>query len=224
MVRFLAALSVFAFVISAGAIPAKAQAIGAVSLVNIWAYGKAPSASGWGDLYVADDVMTNHGLRTPSGGALHVRFADDTDLRLGSDAEIVVDRYVYDQNAGLGEFSAEIAKGAFRFITGRMRKEGVRILTPVAVIAIRGTDFIVAVAGDGTTTVQVISGEVEITPRTGGAAVSVPAGETARVAVASQSVETDVGAPTPDVGLDEDGGGAEGAGVGGDSGGGGDSH
>ena len=31
MVRFLAALSVFAFVISAGAIPAKAQAIGAVS-------------------------------------------------------------------------------------------------------------------------------------------------------------------------------------------------
>jgi hypothetical protein len=202
---------------------AVAGPIGSVDLVSIWAYGKVPAASDWGDMYVSDDVVTNHGLRTPSGGALHVSFLDSTILRLGSNAEIVVDRFVYNPSTRIGELSAEIAKGAFRFVTGRMRKDGFRVGTPSAVIAVRGTDFIVAVAGNGATTVQVFSGEVEITPRGGGASVSVPAGQIAAVSAGSQSVDVGVAPPASDPGLDEDGGGSGGSGGGGgdDSGGGG---
>lgn len=204
---------------------ASAQTVGSVNLVKVWAYGKDSANTNWGDLYQSDPVLMAQGLRTAAGGALHVRFTDDTDLRMGSEAEIVVDRFVFNPSTGAGALQAEIGKGVLRFITGRMQKDGVRIGTPVAVIGVRGTDFIVQVADDGTTTVQVIEGEVTITPRGGGETASIPAGQTAQVAVASTSVAVGVAAPAADPGVSENGGeggddSASDGGGGGDGGGG----
>ena len=210
-----------------GGSAASAQTVGSVNLVKVWAYGRNSGGANWGDLYANDPVTMAQSLRTPSGGALHVRFTDDTDLRLGSEAEIVVDRFVFNPSTTIGAFQAEIRTGVFRFITGRIRKDGVRIGTPTAVIGVRGTDFIVEVGGDGTTTVQVLEGVVLVTPRGGGQTASIPAGQTAQVTVASTSVAVGVAAPAADPGVsnnagsdgDEDGTG-DGGGGGGDGGGG----
>ena len=201
---------------------ASAQTVGSVNLVKVWAYGRDSATTSWGDLYQSDPVLMAQGLRTPAGGALHVRFTDDTDLRLGSEAEIVVDRFVFDPSTGAGALQAEIGRGVLRFITGRMQKDGVRIGTPAAWIGVRGTDFIVQVAADGTTTVQVIEGEVIITPRGGGETASIPAGQTAQVAMAATSVSVGVAAPAADPGVAENGGGEgdDAASDGGDGGGG----
>lgn len=201
---------------------ASAQTVGNVNLVKVWAYGRDSANASWGDLYQSDPVLMAQGLRTPTGGALHVRFTDDTDLRLGSEAEIVVDRFVFNPSTGAGAFQAEIGKGVLRFITGRMQKDGVRIGTPAAWIGVRGTDFIVQVAADGTTTVQVIEGEVIITPRGGGETASIPAGQTAQVAMAATSVAVGVAAPAADPGVSENGGDSDGDDVADGGGGGGD--
>jgi trimeric autotransporter adhesin len=208
------------------AAPTFAQTVGNVNLVKVWAYGRDSGNANWADLYQSDPVLMAQALRTPIGGAMHVRFTDDTDLRLGSEAEIVVDRFVFNPSTGVGALQAEIGKGVLRFITGRMRKDGVRIGTPAAVIGVRGTDFIVQVAGDGTTTVQVIEGEVTITPRGGGETASIPAGQTAQVAMAATSVAVGVAPPAADPGVSENGGegGDDGASDGGGGGDGGGSH
>lgn len=201
---------------------APAQTVGTANLVKVWAYAKDAGAPNWGDLYTNGSVSMAQGLRTPSGGALHVRFIDDTDLRLGSESEIMVDRFVFNPSTSVGTFQAEIGKGVLRFITGRIKKAGVRIGTPTAVIGVRGTDFIVEVGADGTTTVAVLEGEVVITPRIGGGQeVSVPAGQTARVAANATSVAVGVAPPAADPGVTESDGGADGDDDSADGGGGG---
>ncbi|WP_193179823.1 FecR family protein [Nisaea sediminum] len=199
--------------------------VGTVSLVKVWGYKQQPSATKWEALYRRDPVEMNQRLRTPDGGALHVRFIDDTELRLGSAAEVTVDRFVFDPVSGAGNLQAEVSRGLMRFITGRMKKDGVRIGTPTAIIGIRGTDFTIEVAEDGTTTVAVHEGEVVIMPRIGGGSESVPAGQNARVASNTSVVEMGVKPPAPDIGLEKgaglDGpaGGGGGGGDGNDSGG-----
>ncbi len=57
-----------------------------------------------------------------------------------------------------------LGKGVFRFVSGSMRKSGVSLKTPTATIGIRGTDFVVAVGNDNSTSIEVFDGEVEVTP------------------------------------------------------------
>lgn len=199
-------LAFFALLVTFASLTSVAAEVGNVRLVKIWAFTKPPAAQDWKDLFRRDPVEMDQRLRTPEGGALHVRFIDETDLRLGSAAEVQIDRFVYNPATGAGTLQAEMGKGVFRFISGRMAKDGVRLGTPSAFIGIRGTDFIVDVRDDGSTVVAVLEGEVVITPRTGGAAVSVMANQTALVAANTTSVQIGVTAATADSGIDEDGG------------------
>ena len=91
---------------------------------------------------------------------------------------------------------AELAKGLFRFVSGQMPKQDVEILTPVAVIGIRGTDFSVEVAANGATQVTVYSGAVSLAPRGGGSPATVNAGESADLD--SQTGEVDVSPASQD--------------------------
>jgi hypothetical protein len=69
-------------------------------------------------------------------------------------------------------------ENAFRFITGKLSGHRFKVVTPTAVIGVRGTDFVVLVAEDGTTQVAVLDGAVEMAALDGAtAAVVVPSGE-----------------------------------------------
>ena len=82
---------------------------------------------------LSDQVQT--GLRSQ----LQVLLLDSSVFTIGASARLTIDRYVYDPAVGRS-FSASIAKGAFRFISGRPDRRGSSsINTPVAAIGIRGT-------------------------------------------------------------------------------------
>ncbi len=138
--------------------------------------------------YKNDHVFADELIETVKKSSAQIRFLDDTDLWLGASSQLTLDSFIYDPNAGTGEMIAELGTGLFRFVTGNMPNEGFEILTPVAVIGIRGTDFSVSVAADGATEVSVYSGQVTVSPRGGGAAQSVNPGETAAVANATAAV------------------------------------
>src|SRR6185312_13061307 len=83
-------------------------------------------------------------LRTGANARLQVTFLDETQLTLGDHASVVIDRYVYDPDRGIGETFLQATKGAFRFATGRIKemKDGnIAVSTPFADIGVRGTEF-----------------------------------------------------------------------------------
>jgi hypothetical protein len=83
-------------------------------------------------------------LRTAANARLQVTFLDETQLTLGEHASVVIDRYVYDPNRGVGETFLQVTKGAFRFATGRikeMQDSKIAVSTPLADIGVLGTEF-----------------------------------------------------------------------------------
>ena len=74
-------------------------------------------------------VHMNDSLRTGATSRLQVTFRDQTNLTLGENASVVIDRYVFDPDAGIGEATLNATKGAFRLATGRlseMRNKDIR--------------------------------------------------------------------------------------------------
>ena len=61
-------------------------------------------------------------LRTGATGRMQVTFRDNTVLTLGENASVLIDRYVYDPDKGIGETVLQATKGAFRFATGRIKE------------------------------------------------------------------------------------------------------
>jgi hypothetical protein len=83
-------------------------------------------------------------LSTGAEARLQVTFRDQTTLTLGENAHVVIDRYVYDPDAGAGEVAINATVGALRFATGKLkgiRNKQITISTPVAHLGVRGTDL-----------------------------------------------------------------------------------
>jgi hypothetical protein len=83
-------------------------------------------------------------LRTGAAGRLQVTFRDNTTLALGEKASVVIDRYVFDPDAGVGEAALNATRGALRFATGRLAAipgKKITVSTPVAALGVRGTEF-----------------------------------------------------------------------------------
>ncbi len=162
--------------------------IGGVDLVRIWASGTPPE-TGKRDLFVATRVFGNEVVETVRDGALHLRFIDDTEFKLGSDSRATLDTFLYDPASSAGELTLSLKEGIFRLKTGRIKKEGVLLVTPVALIEVRGTDLNVEVLPDGTTLVSVTEGEVILTSKADGSQlVLTPGGNGGQVAPGGSAV------------------------------------
>lgn len=201
---------------------AAAPDIGEATLVEVWAYRMPTGGQGWTDLYKWDDVFAEDTVRTAPDGATHLRFDDDTRLRVGPSSRVVLDRFVYDPDRGTGEFVAHFGTGVFRFISGRMPKQSIRLETPTVVVGIRGTDLVLTVRPDGSSRVDVLEGEAVVRPKAGGEAVPAPAGRSVSVSADGGDAETGrARRPATGSGLDEGGGrlGGPAGGGGGDGGG-----
>ncbi|MBT6116571.1 MAG: hypothetical protein HOH66_01730 [Rhodospirillaceae bacterium] len=132
------------------------------------------------DLRYRKEVWSDEVVRTGGQAITTLRFLDRTTLYVSNNSEVVLDRFVYDDDSETGTMTIEFAKGAFRFVTGRMsNKDGFELRTPTAAIGIRGTDLKVSVAPNGTTTVSVLAGEVTLSALAGGTGTNLSAGESA---------------------------------------------
>ena len=78
-------------------------------------------------------------IRTGSRSRMQVLLLDRTKFSVGANAQLTIDRFVYDPNGGA--MAASVAKGAFRFMSGTSRKAKKSVSTPSATIGIRGTVF-----------------------------------------------------------------------------------
>ena len=72
---------------------------------------------------------------------MQVLLLDETVFTLGAGAAMTIDKFVYDPNQ-THELAANIKKGAFRFVSGKVAKAGkdaMKVSVPGATIAVRGT-------------------------------------------------------------------------------------
>ena len=85
---------------------------------------------------------------TTSKAKLNLTFEDDTKVAITQQSKLVIDDFVYDPNSGSGKLAMKVAMGTVRYASGAVahnNRENVRLRTPTATIAVRGTDFTMTV-------------------------------------------------------------------------------
>ncbi len=124
-----------------------------------------------------DQIFRNAELTTAATGALEITFDDQSKLSMGPNSVMTVDEFVYQGPNHNDQQILNYAKGAFRFISGTVPKDNVKIETPTATIGIRGTIVRTLVTPDGTTTVGVDEGLAFITSVLTGQTIQLSPGE-----------------------------------------------
>ena len=87
-------------------------------------------------------------LKTGPEGTMGVIFRDDTTLSLGPDTRIVIDEFLFSPAEGKVSFVSKISKGTAAYLSGKINKlspGATRVETPLAVLGIRGTRFLIEV-------------------------------------------------------------------------------
>ncbi|HWA45583.1 MAG TPA: nidogen-like domain-containing protein [Hypericibacter adhaerens] len=93
------------------------------------------------DLSVGGQIYADDTIRTAPDGGVHIRFADGTDFMLGGNAEVTIDKLIYDPAGSDSSMNLTVA-GAFVFVTGSIAGapgEGMTVNTPAGSIGVRGT-------------------------------------------------------------------------------------
>lgn len=140
--------------------------IGIVDEVRNDAFGILPNRTPE-RLYNKASIFFDERIETSVSALSRLLFIDDTTLTVGPNSSMVLDRFVYNPKTAKGEILVHLATGVFRFASGKVPKESVKLVTPGASIGIRGTDFITEVLSDGSTRVSVFEGRVIFTPHGG---------------------------------------------------------
>ena len=108
------------------------------------AIGKAtsvrPQAEGshGGTLSGGSSVYSKETVRTGSSGKADLRFHDSSQLSVGSNSSVKLDKFVYDPNKSAGTMAIQATKGSFRFVTGSQGKGNVQVKTPYGTLGVRG--------------------------------------------------------------------------------------
>ena len=131
---------------------ALAENVGEATRIQRYAYQTQPQASR-APIYRLDPVARNAKLETVPSGALEVTFTDGSRLTLGSASSVVVDNYVFGGTQGTSGQTLKMTRGLFRFVSGSMPKDQVKLQTPSVTIGIRGTIVKVKVGDDNKQTV-----------------------------------------------------------------------
>jgi len=105
-------------------------------------------------------------------GRMAITFLDDSTVKLTEHSQLLIDEYIYDPDPSKSKMALTFGLGTARFITGnlnRIDKQNIKLKTPTANIAIRGTDFTATVDELGRSLIILLpdasglsSGEIEV--------------------------------------------------------------
>ena len=132
--------------------PSWAENVGQATRVQRFAYQTPPQAQK-SPIFRMNPIVKNARLETVPSGALEVTFTDGSRLTLGASSAIVVDNYVYAGPQGAGQQTLKMTRGLFRFVSGAMPKDQVKLQTPSVTIGIRGTVVKANVRNDGSSVI-----------------------------------------------------------------------
>ena len=97
------------------------------------------SGSSGAQINVGDGVLRDETVQTGADSSARFVMADSTNLSLGANATIKLDRTVFNDDHSYRDIAIRLTTGAFRFVTGHSEKAAYKITTPLATIGVRGT-------------------------------------------------------------------------------------
>lgn len=162
------------------ALPVAAEPVGLVQKIQNTAYGTPPAGSR-APKQPRDAVEFNERIETASDSAIEIGFVDGSSLTVGAQTDILIDSFVFDSDTEDGQALVTLSRGAFRWVTGVLPAQNIRIDTPTATIALRGTTLLIGVRPNGNSIIALLSGLLTVTPKGGGAPVDLVAGQSALV-------------------------------------------
>jgi len=177
-----AALTAASLLLCCSAASAQQDEVGKASAMIPAASQQAPQGTR-SDLHLSDPIIRNAELATADRGALEVTFLDGSKLTMGQNSRLTVDEYVYAGPGGANKQTVRYTKGLFRFLSGSIPKDQVKIETPTVTIGIRGTIFRTAVGDDGSGAISVEFGpngeeyEVNVRSKETGKVVTLRSGQ-----------------------------------------------
>jgi hypothetical protein len=103
------------------------------------------------------EIKTNDKVETKNG-RVKIVFKDATNVTVTESSSLVIDDFVYDPKSGSGKLGLKAAAGTVRYVSGAIAKDpkNVKINTPTAAIAVRGTDFVMAVSETGSSMIMLM--------------------------------------------------------------------
>jgi hypothetical protein len=103
------------------------------------------------------EIKTNDKVETKNG-KVKIVFKDDTNVTVTESSSLVIDDFVYDPKSGTGKLGLKAAAGTVRYVSGAIAKDpkNVKINTPTAAIAVRGTDFVMSVSETGASMIMLM--------------------------------------------------------------------
>jgi hypothetical protein len=144
-----------------------AEAVGRTSAVRPNAV-QTPQGASPATMRVNDAVMRNAAIDTTASGAVEVIFADNSKLSLGPDSNAVIDEFVYaGPGNSAGAQTLKYTKGVFRYVSGAIPPEKVKVQTPAVTIGIRGTEFRTFVETGGGTYIAAVQHNIYYVTITG---------------------------------------------------------
>ena len=144
------ALTAMAAVLCAAALPAAAEGprIGQVKTVT----GEVMILRDSARLPVkpGDPVYTKDIVQTGEHGSIGISFVDNSVFSSGPNSQVGIDEFRFDAATG-GEMLANMPRGTLSVVSGDITKKSpgaLKIKTPTAILAVRGTTFAVQVVGE----------------------------------------------------------------------------
>jgi hypothetical protein len=140
MTRRRSVFLVFAFCVASSVAAPRAHAqaparIGEAAVIR----NEVVNAATTGQINVGDGVLRDETVQTGSDSAARFVMADSTNLSLGANASLKLDRTVFNDEHSYRDIAIRLSSGAFRFVTGHSEKAAYKITTPLATIGVRGT-------------------------------------------------------------------------------------
>ena len=99
-----------------------------------------PQATGShaGTLSGGSSVYSKETIRTGQTGQAGLQFKDNSNLNVGSNSSVHLDKFVYDPNKSASTVAIQATRGSFRFVTGSQGKGSYQVKTPYGTLGIRG--------------------------------------------------------------------------------------
>ncbi|OYU15776.1 MAG: hypothetical protein CFE37_04385 [Alphaproteobacteria bacterium PA4] len=127
----------------AGSTPALAQAVGTNAAIRNQVTMKTARDAAPRPAVLREPVSLGDQIASGAASQLQVLLRDQSVFTIGANARMTIDKFVYDPARGASDVAASVARGAFRFMSGRSlgRAGGgtAAVRTPVASIGVRGT-------------------------------------------------------------------------------------
>jgi hypothetical protein len=109
-------------------------------------------------------IYLNDEIKTSATSKAQILLKDQSVFNIGPNSTMVIDKFVYDpQKSAL---NVSIQKGAFKFVSGKIANtsdEAMKVSLPNATIAVRGTGVAGIVEPNGSATVMLLHGTVDVT-------------------------------------------------------------